>query len=70
MCDGWEVKYGLNPTDSSDANSDKDGDGLTNGDEVNVYGTVPTVRNDRYAILVGINDFQNINDLSFCCCVA
>ena len=30
MPDAWEVKYGLNPDDSSDANSDKDVDTLSN----------------------------------------
>jgi hypothetical protein len=28
--DSWEVTYGLNPTNSADANIDSDGDGLTN----------------------------------------
>jgi hypothetical protein len=30
MPDGWEVQYGLNPLDPSDAAQDNDGDGLTN----------------------------------------
>ncbi|MBS3790206.1 MAG: right-handed parallel beta-helix repeat-containing protein [Candidatus Thermoplasmatota archaeon] len=33
MPDDWEVKYGLDPTDPSDANKDKDGDGHTNLEE-------------------------------------
>jgi hypothetical protein len=31
--DGWEVKYGLDPTDPSDADKDKDNDQLTNKEE-------------------------------------
>ncbi|MHA1770694.1 MAG: FG-GAP-like repeat-containing protein [Candidatus Thorarchaeota archaeon] len=31
--DGWEVTYGLNPTNGSDATIDSDGDGLTNLEE-------------------------------------
>jgi hypothetical protein len=30
MPDDWEIKYGLNPHDSSDANGDINGDGYTN----------------------------------------
>ncbi|MCK4614103.1 MAG: right-handed parallel beta-helix repeat-containing protein, partial [Thermoplasmata archaeon] len=33
MLDGWEVYYGLNPKDETDAGKDLDGDGLTNLDE-------------------------------------
>ncbi len=29
----WEVKYGLNPNDASDADKDSDGDGFTNAEE-------------------------------------
>jgi len=39
--DGWEVKYGLDPLDSSDASRDLDGDGLSNVEEYR-YGTDPT----------------------------
>lgn len=28
--DWWEIKYGLNPHDASDANADLNGDGYTN----------------------------------------
>lgn len=31
--DAWELQYGLNPNDGGDANTDLDGDGLTNLDE-------------------------------------
>jgi hypothetical protein len=63
MPDGWEIIYGFNPIDDSDADDDKDNDGLTNleeyqngtlpsfydtdmdslsdGDEVNIYGSNP-----------------------------
>lgn len=33
MPDAWELKYGLNPTDPSDANIDSDGDTFTNLEE-------------------------------------
>ena len=38
--DGWEVAYGLNPTDISDGGGDADGDGLTNLEEFG-FGTDP-----------------------------
>ena len=40
--DGWEVQYGLDPTDPSDAELDGDGDGLTNLDEY-LLGNPPDV---------------------------
>ena len=33
MLDGWETRYGLSPTDSTDAALDSDGDGVTNAQE-------------------------------------
>ena len=44
--DEWERKFGLNPSDASDANADTDGDGFTNAEELAV-GTDPTNRNDH-----------------------
>lgn len=41
MPDEWEIAYGLNPVDSSDAHQDSDGDGLDNLSEF-VLGTDPT----------------------------
>src|SRR5262249_61032886 len=41
MPDEWELKYGLNPNDPSDAAKDKDGDGYTNLEEY-LNGTDPT----------------------------
>ncbi|MEI6154381.1 MAG: hypothetical protein WCQ90_09880, partial [Deltaproteobacteria bacterium] len=41
MPDDWEVRYGLNPNDPSDAALDKDNDGLTNLQEYTL-GTDPT----------------------------
>jgi len=40
MPDAWELLYGLNPYDPSDANQDADGDGLTNLQEC-LAGTDP-----------------------------
>ncbi|MGC8887388.1 MAG: immunoglobulin domain-containing protein [Verrucomicrobiia bacterium] len=40
MPDDWEILYGLNPQDSSDANIDSDNDGLTNLQEY-IAGTNP-----------------------------
>jgi hypothetical protein len=40
MPDFWEVAYGLNPTNSNDANIDSDGDGMTNYQEY-IAGTNP-----------------------------
>ena len=40
MPDGWEVTYGLDPYDPSDADDDPDGDGLINLDEYH-FGTNP-----------------------------
>ena len=40
--DGWEVQYGFNPLNNSDATVDGDGDGLSNLEEYQ-YGTDPTV---------------------------
>ncbi len=33
MPDEWELRFGLNPCDPSDATSDSDGDGMSNLDE-------------------------------------
>ena len=61
MPDWWEKKYGLNPLDPSDRNTDLDGDGLTNYQEY-LYGTDP--RNpdtdgdglsDGYEVAHGLN---------------
>jgi pectate lyase len=41
MPDWWEIKYGLDPNDASDAAKDKDGDGYTNIEEY-LNGTDPT----------------------------
>ena len=74
MPDWWEKKYGLNPLDASDRNTDLDGDGLTNYQEY-LYGTDP--RNpdtdgdgltDGYEVAHGLNPLVpnpsvKINDL-------
>jgi hypothetical protein len=41
MPDEWEIRYGLDPNDASDAAKDKDGDGYTNLEEF-LNGTDPT----------------------------
>ena len=43
MPDEWERRYGLNPSDPSDANLDKDHDGYTNVEEY-LNGTDPNKR--------------------------
>jgi subtilisin family serine protease len=40
MADDWEIEYGLNPNDASDALLDSDNDGLTNREEFRA-GTIP-----------------------------
>ncbi|MBI5386874.1 MAG: lamin tail domain-containing protein [Verrucomicrobia bacterium] len=40
MPDSWEIAYGLHPSDSSDANTDLDGDGISNLQEY-LRGTLP-----------------------------
>lgn len=40
--DDWEISYGLDPNDPSDATLDPDGDGLTNAEEF-LFLTVPTI---------------------------
>ncbi len=37
MDDSWEILYGLDPTDPSDAEEDPDGDGLTNLEEFTLF---------------------------------
>jgi hypothetical protein len=45
MPDAWEVKYGLNPNDASDANGDLNGDGYTNIEKY-INGIDPTKKVD------------------------
>ena len=45
MPNAWEIKYGLNPNDSSDANGDLSGDGYTNIEKY-INGIDPTVKTD------------------------
>lgn len=45
MPDEWETKYGLNPSDASDAVKDLNGDGYTNIEKY-VYGLDPTKKTD------------------------
>ena len=44
--DEWERKHGLNASDASDADADKDGDGFTNAEEF-AAGTDPSDRNSH-----------------------
>jgi len=55
MPDSWEIRYGLNPNDPSDAISDRDNDGVTALDEF-LAGTIPSGSidldgNDQYDAL-------------------
>jgi len=45
MPDAWEIKYGLNPNDPSDANGDMNGDGYTNIEKY-INGIDPTKKVD------------------------
>ena len=45
MPDEWEIKYGLNPNDPSDANKDLNGDGYTNIEKY-INGIDPTKKTD------------------------
>ena len=49
MIDKWEITYGLNPSDASDAIGDADLDGVTNLNEF-LTGTDPNNEEDRFAI--------------------
>jgi hypothetical protein len=60
MPDWWEVKYGLNPKDASDANQDLDGDGLTNLEEFKL-GTDPTNKDTDGD---GVNDKEDPEPLN------
>jgi hypothetical protein len=59
MPDSWEEEYGLNPRSSSDANLDKDNDGLTNLEEYEAK-TDPT---DSDTDDDGIKDGEDSNPL-------
>ncbi|MDR2917302.1 MAG: polysaccharide lyase [Tannerella sp.] len=61
MPDEWEIKYGLNPHDLSDANGDLNGDGYTNIEKY-INGIDPTTKTDwknpenNYDTLAGKNN--------------
>jgi hypothetical protein len=57
MPDAWETKYGLDPNDSSDANSDQDNDGVSALDEF-LAGTIPSGSLD----LDGNEDYDALTD--------
>ncbi|MDA9583745.1 hypothetical protein N9R70_04790, partial [Porticoccaceae bacterium] len=57
MPDSWEAKYGLDPNDPSDANSDQDNDGVTALDEF-LAGTIPSGSID----LDGNEDYDALTD--------
>ena len=57
MPDDWEIAYGLNPANASDASLDADSDGLTNLAEFQ-HGTNPTYTDSDYD---GVSDGDEIN---------
>uniref|UniRef100_UPI004056EA5E toxin TcdB middle/N-terminal domain-containing protein n=1 Tax=Candidatus Electronema sp. TaxID=2698783 RepID=UPI004056EA5E len=58
MADSWELRYGLNPNDPSDADGDLDGDGLSNKEEF-LRGTDPTSADSDGD---GINDKEEVDN--------
>ena len=65
MPDGWEIQYGLDPDDASDADLDTDGDGLTNLEEYS-YGTDPELEDtdgDGYSDNAEISTGSSPTDL-------
>jgi 1,4-alpha-glucan branching enzyme len=57
--DNWEIAYGLNPNDGSDASIDTDGDGLTNLQEFHA-GTNPRNPNSVFRISSVVSSAGNI----------
>ena len=57
MPDAWETNYGLDPNDPSDANSDRDNDGVTALDEF-LAGTIPSGSLD----IDGNEDYDALTD--------
>ncbi len=62
MPDVWEVQFGLNPLDPSDASTDLDGDFVNNLAEFGL-GTDPTVRDDLERVQTGSGGSFNISML-------
>jgi len=63
MPDTWEIQYGLDPLDDSDASGDLDGDGVSNLDEYNA-GTDPTNSRPDQPILSSPIDNATIESLT------
>ena len=63
MIDTWEIAYGLDPSDASDAKADADLDGVTNLDEF-LTGTDPNNEKDRF-VIQSINIFGNKVTITF-----
>jgi hypothetical protein len=59
--DSWEEKYGLNPRDSNDATSDKDGDGLNNRNEYN-FQSDPTVIDTDDDDLTDFDEWRTVKE--------
>jgi YD repeat-containing protein len=68
MPDAWELNYGLDPNNASDAPTDLDGDGVTNLQEY-LDDTDPTDKNSFVASSITIiNTTQKLNDTGITTC--
>ena len=64
MLDSWEEKYGLNPNSGTDANEDKDSDGLTNRREFNINTDPTSMDTDSDGMTDGWEDEKKLDPLT------